>query len=410
MKNLPEEELFNELESRLRQYEEQPDESTWDKVAAALPKNQNVMGWLWAERLSLVAAAIALLMLVGVSLVSTTGSDVVLSNQSIPEVTIKEEVKSVQEVPLHNATIEISAHLPSPSENNSSLKKGRTVPLVTLNRRNVHLPVEGDDRYTALAERKTVSGESPEILIQIPATDTAVVSEQPHDAVSLRTKEKNERELKKKARPQVYFSFSPALAYYKASPYQGDEVRVSGFKSPGIFATERIAWSIEGGIQKQLSKNFEWYAGVSFYSQQLTIGYRHLTSGQMDVVTSNDGMSVTITPHQALSEVSYAMRNVGVSSGLLYTIKTGKLEHRVGAGIQYEQGLVKGDGEAYDNANSCYVNYQLLYRMQYAISGKMTLYVQPTITRSISTQQGLLTPFSIAPHHAGLAMGLLYQF
>jgi len=63
MKNLPEKELFNNLESRLRQYTEEPDEKSWDKISAALHPAKPGGKGIWLERTADVLVITLLLFL-----------------------------------------------------------------------------------------------------------------------------------------------------------------------------------------------------------------------------------------------------------------------------------------------------------------------------------------------------------
>lgn len=59
MKNLPDEELFKELEGRLQGYEEQPDDGAWGNISEKIPHDEPT--WMkWADRSSLTIALLLL--------------------------------------------------------------------------------------------------------------------------------------------------------------------------------------------------------------------------------------------------------------------------------------------------------------------------------------------------------------
>jgi hypothetical protein len=105
------------------------------------------------------------------------------------------------------------------------------------------------------------------------------------------------------------------------------------------------------------------------------------------------------------------MKNGGASAGVLYHIRGKKLMHKLGAGLQYQKGLVNPQGEySYNNASSSYLNYQLLYRMEYSLSRRTSVFLQPQFVHSLVADEALREPFEIKPYRAGLGFGLLYHF
>ena len=104
------------------------------------------------------------------------------------------------------------------------------------------------------------------------------------------------------------------------------------------------------------------------------------------------------------------MRNVGVTGNLLYLLKSGRLQHYVGVGIQYQHGLQKMQREAeYNNASSQYINYQLSYRVTYKLNDSAKFFVQPNLVRTLVAKEALGL-FTNKQYRPGIAFGLLYQF
>ena len=60
MKNLPEDELFNFVENRLRNYSEFPDDDGWDRISDAIISNTEPKWIVWTNRM---AATLSLVML-----------------------------------------------------------------------------------------------------------------------------------------------------------------------------------------------------------------------------------------------------------------------------------------------------------------------------------------------------------
>lgn len=64
MKNLPDDEPFNSLENRLRNYSELPEEGVWHKIAGSLPASREPAWIVWANRAAVVFSFAALFFLI----------------------------------------------------------------------------------------------------------------------------------------------------------------------------------------------------------------------------------------------------------------------------------------------------------------------------------------------------------
>ena len=116
-------------------------------------------------------------------------------------------------------------------------------------------------------------------------------------------------------------------------------------------------------------------------------------------------------PKIATRSFSYNMRNIGVSAGLFYTIKHGGLQHKYGAGLLLQKGLLNsGEEQSYNNASTSYFNYQLSYRLEMAIKPQLNVFLQPTFIHSIYSNEGLKEPFELKPYRAGIGLGVIYRF
>jgi hypothetical protein len=256
----------------------------------------------------------------------------------------------------------------------------------------------------------THSGDTHKININIVVVNDSVSNVAEADTTAYRTPPQKKKE-KKKLRPSVYFLLTPSMGYQKITPLKNDDVHVVGLNSPGIVSANRIGYQLEAGLQKLLSPRLELYAGVSFYRQQQTVSYRHVSSGAAVVEKGGGDWSYEITPGTATKQFRYDMQNVGVSMGLLYYLHGKLLMHKIGGGVQYMQGIRGSSQEGtYNNADSRYLHYQLLYRMEYAVNPRLSLFLQPTFTHTILSQEQLAEPFTIKPYRAGLGIGLFYHF
>jgi len=206
----------------------------------------------------------------------------------------------------------------------------------------------------------------------------------------------------------VYAMLTPSLSFQKITPAKQDDVEVIDFESPGVMRKERFGWSFDAGFQSKLRKNLEWYAGLSYYQQQQTLSYR-LKTDEYDVTQTNSGY--TMTQKINTRSLSYNMRNIGASAGLFYTIKSGGLEHKFGAGLQFQTGLLSSSQEqSYNNKASKYFNYQLSYRLELPIKYRWNVFIQPSFVHAILSKEKLREPFELKPYRAGIGFGMIYRF
>ena len=79
--------------------------------------------------------------------------------------------------------------------------------------------------------------------------------------------------------------------------------------------------------------------------------------------------------------------------------------------LQYQKGLSRAtEDEVYNNEASDYLNYQLLYRVEYRLNSKMSIFIQPNFTHSIISNESLQAPFNLKQSRAGIGFGIVYSF
>jgi hypothetical protein len=214
---------------------------------------------------------------------------------------------------------------------------------------------------------------------------------------------------KKASQSRVYVVVSPSLSFQKITPSPTDDVVVSALQSPGIFSRSRFGISIDAGLQHSLSKNLEFCLGLSLYQQHQQIVYVYQTP-EVSITPSDNG-GYTIIPITGSKEFNYAMLNAGASTSLFYRIMGNKLVHKIGAGLQYHKGMLKRTGEeSYNNSQSNYLNYQLMYRMEFTINKSVNGFFQPAFTHTLRADEKLFEPFKIKQYKAAIGVGVLYRF
>jgi len=438
MKNLPEKELFSQLEHRLREYTEEPDDSSWDNIASAIHGTHDKNRGFWFERIA-DGLAIALLFF----LLGSAGSSLMdrrqVSNQLADGMSPSKNNETISSNSSQERTQGNNTDINSNADSNagsadqdvhSSGKNERHVTLhKTIGRKRSDdaktAAGESSERFyepgnesSEFPERKSVDQEQPEITQdknlkpekQIPDSVDVKKTEPELKKVTDNITQKTDERKKYKKQMQWYFMATPSMAYQKMIPVENDEVVVKGIVPESITSSNRLGISLEVGFQRALFKRMEVYAGLSYYRQNQTIRYEYQKDGPVTVESASD-QSFEISPQTEDKQFDYKMRNLGMSAGMLYVIKDGKLKHKAGIGLQYQQGLQGVSGESgYENKSSLYLNYQLSYRLEFPVNKRTTIFFQPTFIHSLYSKEILDEPFELKPYRAGLGLGVVFSF
>lgn len=444
MKNLPEKELFNDLENRLRQYTERPDEKSWDTISSTLHPVKAEGAGVWLERTADILV-IALLLFLFWNSVDTGTVDVQQHSftENLSKAVPEKEISipsSTQSAVREQLTTSSPYDMKSGDEANHTHKEEKGLLTVDPDHernasstgvRSVNKAFmttrTSDQVYTTMqmanTTRNNSSGSKGDSLSSVENVNSIVHTERMEEKDSVAVTvlpetqniietnaEKKEKEQKKRKGTTMYFSLTPSLAYQKITPRSNDEMIISSLPSESIFSSNRFGISLEAGFQKRIFKKLEVYAGVSYYMQDQTIAYNVQSQDKVEVETTAD-QDFMVTPGVQQREFKYSMRNMGASTGIFYLIKGGMLQHKAGIGIQYQKGLGKTSSESgYENSSSQYLHYQLNYRMEFFLNKRTSFYVQPNFTRAFYTAETLDGPFTIKPYRAGVGLGMLFTF
>lgn len=427
MKNLPEQDFWNAIRNRLLQYKEEPDDD-WDKIAGAIASTKSdyrgfskasdvIVLVLFAFMLGFVAGD----MNVGRSVAEKIAGKIVLpnsandNNQSDNHQNNSEETKAETE----NGMSVIAEHPVTSSDNiveqpsSGTAEKKRSDLMIAELENNTDTHSIGE---SAQKQAKAAQDEPVLQMVKDPVADsTQAILIRKDSLVEVRSVSspalKENKKSKRKFRPSVYFTASPTLGFYKVIPIKDDQVEVKGLEQKGIFAGDRMGIQLEAGFQMAIKRNLELYASGSYYQSEQSITYRYTDRTQLSIASAGADLSYTLSPGEATSSVNLKQKNVGGGVGLMYHLHGRKLMHKIGGGLQFMQGLTRNsdsDGNLLPATRS--LNYNLFYRMEYAVSPRTGIFLQPSFTRAFSANQNLNAPFNVRPYHAGLGFGVLFHF
>lgn len=463
MKSLPEKKFWNNIKTRLSNYTEEP-EDDWDDIAAIIsPSRYDARKWI--EFSQDIASAIALILLLVFTINTTDRVSAKAEITGIDRNTFSDQASNKSKSATDTHQKERFESATGPDSINRSGASSDTNHFSTRNNKST----ENIDAAKSLFNEKNYSNElysqtsrsnktnedntldtdiktsesgvdilpASELVVAANSNQTksagsannqtiktnnpseivnkdSVESVKGTDSTAHKENEKKEEQQKKKrtkkSHPAVYFTVSPSLAYQKIVPVKNDAVNITELKSDGIFSSNRFGIAIDGGFQMPLTKAIEIYAGLSYYQQNQTITYKY-SAGNVEEIEGNPDEDYIIKPGIKQKEFSYGMRNAGISAGFFYKLKTHKLMHKIGAGLQYQKGFMKAnEGDTYDNRSSNYFNYQVLYRLELAINPRTNFYIQPSFTHAIRASESLQEPFTLKPYRAAIGLGMIYRF
>lgn len=417
MKNLPEDELFNSVENRLRNYSELPDDEVWNRIAGAMPSEVEP-GWItWTNRTAATLSVAVLFLLFYKQDVSDTRH-----TDTSPSIILGDKEKAAPEeasITLDRESSERDEHSVISNNSKSGPAIGTSFPSGSY-----HAEVSETVRSNSMPRDK--NNDTREDVQQSAGSrvndmreDVIVTPESNSESGEAKELKKESAtsfghvlpppRKRKKSKLTFYSMISPSFSFQHVTPNSEDGVVVEKINSPGVISHERFGFSVESGIQGQISERFQYIVGFSYYQQSQQISYEEKSDGA--VIESGEDLNYEIKPATVTRTFDYSMNNVGVQAGLLYTLKQRGLMHKAGVIFQYQMGLMKShEGDAYDNSSSDYLNYQLVYRVEYAFRSGIGLFVQPSYTHSFIANESLNSPFEMKQSRAGLGVGIVYRF
>jgi hypothetical protein len=419
MKDLPENEWMKKLEGQLRNYNEQPDEAVWDAIVQSVQPKRDAAVWKWLDYSGSVAAALlAIFLITNKGEKSGPVSGVIKMTDIAAATEQTEEAKTQSEKSFSAKSSKSGFNIQKDELGHVTKKNDRQVSL-----RNTLLSENGT-LSTSLASsiEKSENSDAAKFETSTFALDTLPIHHQepkkidtvllPNRKEEQKVKEKEEKAKNKRIRIPftLYAQLKPSLSYYAVQPFGSDEVVISSFTSSSVLSSDRFGFAGEVGLQRRLTKRVDYILGLTLYKQNQTLRYQTIINNQV-VNSQTDPYTYTTIPQYNHHVVQYDMTNLCLTAGLLYELKKVGLVHRIGLSGSYQQGFHKAaETSTYINATSRYGFYNVLYRIEYPIRGKLRLYAQPAFSRSFYVKEKLAEPFSLKLSRAGIGIGILIDF
>lgn len=396
MKDSPEHELFRKIEHRLRNYTEQPDYVLWSNISNALEKKRESRWIIWFERVGALGAVLMFLLLAGND-VNNNPSEISF-NKDEQLITLQRESSSGVGLNVHTHDQEYSnasnKMLPSADNEVSITVQQNTSGNETKVYKEADDISDTDSAEPAQADVESDSlMNSPEEITQTKAEAGTII--------------KDVKRIIRKNNLRLSVSLTPLLTFRKIVPHGNDNVVINTVTAPPVFSSSRLGWQFNAGLQGNLSRRWEYEAGLSLYRQQQTFEYGVSDPDHVMVDQVSDGV-YDVFPGVAYQSLQYNMLNAGAQVGVFYTLKPSRLMHKMGVGASYQLGMLKASfQQEYVNNQSQYFSYQLMYRLQYAMSKQVQIYLQPQFSHILWAKENVAAPFTTKVHHGGIGIGAI---
>lgn len=208
-----------------------------------------------------------------------------------------------------------------------------------------------------------------------------------------------------------YLSAAPALNYFFIDADHNDQNIITGVSDMSILDKNRLAYSLEAGLQLTISKHITGYAGVSFLAQKSSISYHYYNPANLQISSGATASQYDVEPVKFDHQFDYSMRNLGIQGGILYDLQGDHLQHKVGFGLSYQLGLLGAqEGSSYTSKGSSYLFGRLLYRLECPLTNKIVAYIQPQYDLSLWANEQLNEPMKIKSYRVGFSLGIVYSF
>ena len=415
MKNLPDDELFNAVENRLRNYSELPDDDVWDRISGATPPAIEPKWITWPRYVAGTAVTLSLAVLFSLFYENNVRDGV--ATNDLPDNNVVTE-KRVESIVRPGASESALKNLPETAKKESRINKK---PVRDSYRRTETVEMNSSHPINAIPGRRRSDEKISALEVQNELDGGIKDNKSEVDSVSIMTKHLNEdsaavvghvlppQKKRKKSKLMFYSMISPSLSFQHVTPDSQDGVVIGNINSPGVISLERFGFTIETGVQGQMGKRFQYIFGLSYYQQSQRLEYEGHSNGT--TIESGEDLNFVIKPESITRSFDYSMRNIGVQAGILYTLKQRGLMHKPGLVFQYQKGMMQAHEDAvYDNSSSDYINFQLLYRVEFTLRSGVGLFIQPAYTHSIAANESLNAPFKLKQSRASLGVGIVYRF
>jgi hypothetical protein len=415
MKDLPEEELFDQLGNRLRNYHEEPDEHLWEKIAVSAGATQQ-QDWLrYADHgLALLSSTLLFLLLyLAVPVYKSSKNEIInpeLANTVEPALTDAITIPDNQSAQLFLSNQEAPALIEKKQSRKAFYENGeKSITIIDLNTDRLQHNSLQELMQNTERPQEQATKENQVTFANNKKTDSIILTSAfVKDSVAQSSKEEKKR--KKNDGLRMYVSLTPNLVYNKITPLANDGIVISGIRPTAALSTERLGVGAEVGMESSITKKLSYYVGANYYKQQTVSSYRYVAEGNTSVEQVGNSLTFEIRPMSNNHNSQQTSSSVGANAGVLYQLKAGALAQKVGAGLMYQYSFIKQQSDqSIEVSQSGNVYYQLLYRSEYALRNGWSVFAQPNFTYALLERKQSNNPFTTRPYWVGVSLGITFR-
>ncbi|HEY1054971.1 MAG TPA: hypothetical protein VGE24_07540 [Emticicia sp.] len=189
---------------------------------------------------------------------------------------------------------------------------------------------------------------------------------------------------------EVFANVTSTLSYYMFSPNKGDNIMVNNFSS----SSQRLGFAGQLGFVYPIARKMDLRTGLSFFSGKSRISYGVTDDAQKSVTVVNDN-SVQINPGKSTQNENRNWQYFELQSDVLY--ETRKMQ-AISLGMKF--------GIQTSAMNKPLLQARVGYRVSKAIADHWALWLEPTISVSLSSHHALGDLFMYRTTGLGLNMGV----
>ncbi|MBA4851474.1 hypothetical protein [Emticicia sp. BO119] len=189
---------------------------------------------------------------------------------------------------------------------------------------------------------------------------------------------------------EIFANVSSTLSYYMFSPNKGDQILVNNFSS----SSQRLGFAAQLGFVYPLAKKMDLRTGMSYFQGKSRISYGITDNSQKSVTVLNDN-SVQINPGRSTKDENRNWQYFELQSDVLYEVKK---MHALSLGMKF--------GLQTSAINKPLLQARLGYRVSKAIAEHWALWLEPTVSVSLSSHHALENLFMYRTTGFGLNMGV----
>ncbi|RYU93967.1 outer membrane beta-barrel protein [Emticicia agri] len=226
------------------------------------------------------------------------------------------------------------------------------------------------------AQQLAVTGKKPEAP-ELPEAEMPMVEEERRRLVFIPPSE-------------IFANVTSTLSYYMFSPNKGDKIMVNNFSS----SSQRLGFAAQLGFVYPIARKMDLRTGLSYFQGKSRISYGVTDDSQKSITVLNNN-SIQINPGKSTKDENRNWQYLELQSDVLYEVK--KMQ-ALSLGMKF--------GVQTSAVNKPLLQARLGYRVSKAIADHWALWLEPTVSVSLSSHQALENLFMYRTTGFGLNMGV----